>query len=54
LVPIDEKLLPAIGHYEIQLMASARASGPAMEALSGHIVQSFQSETEWRDREAAE
>ncbi len=54
LVPIDEKLLPAIGHYEIQLMASARASGPAMEALSGHIVQSFQAETEWRDREAAE
>lgn len=54
LVPIDEKLLPAIGHYEIQLMAAARASGPAMEALSGHIVQSFQAETAWVDREAAE
>ncbi|MDK9697245.1 MAG: LysR substrate-binding domain-containing protein [Siculibacillus sp.] len=54
LVPIDEKLLPAIGHYEIQLMTAARATGAAMEALSGHIVQSFQAETDWRDREAAE
>ena len=54
LVPIDERLLPAIGHYEIQLMTAARATGAAMEALSGHIVQSFQSESEWREREAAE
>ncbi len=54
LVPIDERLLPAIGHYEIQLMASARATGAAMEALSGHIVQSFQAEGDWREREAAE
>ncbi len=54
LTPIDEKLLPAIGHYEIQMMASARASGAALEALTEHIVQSFQAETQWDEREAAE
>lgn len=54
LVPIDERVLPVIGHYEIQLLASARATGPAMEALSEHIVQSFQSEADWEEREAAE
>lgn len=54
LTPIDERLLPAIGHYEIQLMTAARATGAAMEALAGHIVQSFQSETTWGEREAAE
>jgi DNA-binding transcriptional LysR family regulator len=55
LVPIDERLLPPIGSYEIQLMRAARATGAAVEALVGHIVQSFQAETEiGGDRVAAE
>ncbi len=44
LVPIDERDLPPIGHYEVQMMRSPRASGAAVDALAGHIVQSFHEE----------
>ena len=55
LTPIDERVLPSIGHYEIQMMRAARAIGPAVDALAGHIVSSFQAEeNERRDRAAAE
>lgn len=55
LVPIDERVLPAIGHYEIQMMRSPRATGAAVEALAGHIVASFETEEGiLPEREAAE
>ncbi|NLH81521.1 MAG: LysR family transcriptional regulator [Phyllobacteriaceae bacterium] len=55
LVAIDERILPAIGHYEIQMMRSARAGGAAVEALAGHIVASFEAEDGvLGEREAAE
>ncbi len=55
LTAIDERVLPAIGHYEIQMMRASRASNPAVEALSEHIVQSFRSEIAGsRERRAAE
>lgn len=55
LVPIDERILPAIGHYEIQMMRSPRATGAAVEALAGHIVASFETEDGiLPEREAAE
>ena len=44
LTPIDERVLPVIGHYEIQMMRASRASGPAVDALGDHIVQSFRAE----------
>ena len=52
LMPIDERVLPPIGHYEIQMIRSPRATGAAVDALAGHIVQSFQ--TEESERMAAE
>lgn len=52
LVPIDERDLPPIGHYEVQMMRSPRANGAAIDALAGHIVQSF--EQEESERLAAE
>ena len=55
LVAIDERILPSIGHYEIQMMRSARAGGAAVEALAGHIVASFEAEDGvLGEREAAE
>jgi DNA-binding transcriptional LysR family regulator len=55
LVPIDERLLPVIGHYEIQMVRAPRAVGPAVEALAEHIVASFRSEAvEAVERIAAE
>ncbi len=55
LVPIDERILPPIGHYEIQMMRSARANGAAVDALAGHIVSSFREEpAAARERAAAE
>ncbi|TBW38679.1 LysR family transcriptional regulator [Siculibacillus lacustris] len=44
IVPIDDHLLPPIGSYEIQMIRASRATGPAVEALMGHIIQSFQAE----------
>ncbi|MBV5265107.1 LysR substrate-binding domain-containing protein [Pinisolibacter aquiterrae] len=55
LVPIDERVLPPIGHYEIQMIRSARAAGAAVDALAGHIVSSFEIEEGMLpEREAAE
>lgn len=55
LVPIDERLLPPIGHYEINMLRSTRASGAAVDALVGHILQSFEAEQiESGERFAAE
>ncbi len=53
LTAIDERVLPVIGHYEIQMMRASRASGAAVDALADHIVQSFRAETV-SDRLAAE
>lgn len=53
LTAIDETILPMIGHYEIQMMRATRASSPAIDALTDHIVQSFRTET-GADRLAAE
>ena len=44
LVRIDERELPFIGHYEIEMRRSARATGPAIDALADHIQQSFMAE----------
>lgn len=46
LVAIDERSLPPIGYYEIQIRTSPLASGPALEALASHIRQSFEPESE--------
>jgi len=55
LVAIDERILPSIGHYEIQMLRSARSGGAAVDALAGHIVASFEAEDGvLGEREAAE
>jgi DNA-binding transcriptional LysR family regulator len=44
IIPVDDRSLPAIGYYEIQIRTSPMASGPALEALASHIRQSFEQE----------
>lgn len=44
LVPIDDRSLPPLGHYEIQIKTSPFAGGAAVEALVSHIRQSFEQE----------
>jgi DNA-binding transcriptional LysR family regulator len=44
LVRVDDRGLPPIGHYEIELRVTARPTGPALDALAEHIRQSFASE----------
>lgn len=44
LVPIEDRSLPPLGHYEIQIKTSPVATGPAVEALVAHIRQSFEQE----------
>lgn len=41
-VVIDDDELPPIGYFEIDLRHSSTARGPAIEALSQHIRQSFE------------
>ncbi len=41
LVAIDERDLPALGFFEIDMRRSATAHGPAVEALARHIQQNF-------------
>jgi DNA-binding transcriptional LysR family regulator len=38
---IDDRLLPPLGFYEIELKSAPRANGPAIAALVEHIVVSF-------------
>ncbi len=42
LVIIDDKDLPRLGHFEIDLKVAAAAKGPAVDALIHHIKQSFE------------
>lgn len=42
LVPVDDRSLPPIGWYEIQIRTAPQAAGPAVEALTSHIRQSFE------------
>lgn len=44
LMPVDDRSLPAIGYYEIQIRLSPMAKGAAVEALASHIRQSFEQE----------
>ena len=41
IVRIDDRELPSLGHYEIDLRIAPMAKGPAVEALSEHIKQNF-------------
>ncbi len=41
LVRIDDRELPPLGYFEIDLRVSPTANGPAVDALSRHIRQSF-------------
>jgi DNA-binding transcriptional LysR family regulator len=41
LVMIEDKDLPPLGHFEIDLKQSTSAKGPAVDALIHHIKQSF-------------
>jgi DNA-binding transcriptional LysR family regulator len=53
LVAVDERVLPVIGHYEIEMIRAPRAVGPAVAALAEHIVQSFREDASV-ERSAAE
>jgi hypothetical protein len=41
LARIDERHLPPLGFYEIELRTAPRATGPAIAALVEHIVVGF-------------
>jgi DNA-binding transcriptional LysR family regulator len=41
LVAIEERDLPSLGYFEIDMRRSPTAHGPAVEALSRHIQQNF-------------
>jgi DNA-binding transcriptional LysR family regulator len=45
LVPIEDRSLPPLGFYEIQMVRAPSAVGPAVDALAMHIEQSFEQES---------
>ena len=46
IVRVDDRELPPLGHYEIDLRLGPTATGPAVEALSQHIRQNFAQQTQ--------